>query len=70
LKKKLQSVLGAPGAVKRAEEVSLDDEPLGSPAPKAQIVSKPASKAVPPKEVDFDDDDESLSYFAKLANEE
>jgi len=70
LKKKLQSVLGAPGTTKRAEEVSLEDEPFNSVSPKTQIVSKPTSKAVPPKEVDFDDDDESLSYFAKLANEE
>lgn len=68
LKKKLQMVLHGSSNTKRAEEVSLEDDPI--PAPKAQVVSKPASKAVPPKEVDFDDDDESLSYFAKLANEE
>lgn len=68
LKKKLQMVLHGSSTTKRAEEVSLENDSI--PAPKAQVVSKPASKAVPPKEVDFDDDDESLSYFAKLANEE
>jgi len=69
LKQKLETVLSgttAPAA-RRAEEVELD-EPM-APAPKAQVVSKPAAKA-PPKEVDFDDDEESLSYFAKLANDD
>lgn len=69
LKQKLEAVLSgttAPAA-RRAEEVELD-EPI-APAPKAQVVSKPAAKA-PPKEVDFDDDEESLSYFAKLANDD
>lgn len=69
LKQKLESVLSGTTApvARRAEEVELDD-PV-APAPRAQVVSKPAPKA-PPKDVDFDDDDESLSYFAKLANEE
>ena len=68
LKKKLQMVLTGAAPAKRAEETELDDEPL---APKATVVSKPAStKPVPSKEVDFDDDEESLSYFSKLANEE
>lgn len=69
LKQKLESVLSGTTApvARRAEEVELDD-PV-APTPKAQVVSKPAPKA-PPRDVEFEDDDESLSYFAKLANEE
>ena len=69
LKQKLESVLSgtASAAARRAEEVDLEDNVAHTP--KAQVVSKPVAKA-PPKEVDFDDDEESLSYFAKLANED
>ena len=72
LKKKLDSVLsGSSVASKRAEEISLDDdEPMERSVPKAQVVSKATAKAVPAKDIDFDDDDESLSYFSKLANED
>lgn len=66
LKKKFDMVMGfAGGAVstKRAEEIDLDEE---VPAPVIQ--SKPTSpQKAPAKDIDFDDDDESLSYFAKLA---
>ena len=60
LKAKLQMVLasnGSPSA--RADEISLPEERA-----KPQL-----SKPVPKKEVSFDDEDDSLSYFAKLANE-
>lgn len=69
LKRKLQMVLAnnTNTAAKRAEETDLD--PLQHTAPKAQIVSKTATREIP-KDVDFDDDTESLSYFSKLANED
>ena len=71
LKKKFEMVMGLNGTAaapgKRAEEIDLaeDDAPWKEPVAKA---SKPTVKA-PPKEVDFDNDDESLSYFAKLAED-
>lgn len=70
LKQKLETVLSgtAGSAIRKAEEVDFEDDHV-APTPKAPVGSKPAAK-VPPKEVDFDDDEESLSYFAKLANEE
>jgi len=69
LKAKLDSVLNATSApaMRRIEE----DDVAEAPAPKA--VARQAAqpeKPAPKKEVDFDDDEESLSYFAKLANEE
>jgi hypothetical protein len=61
LKAKLDSVLnGSAASMPRAEEVKLADKP----------VVTAAAKPAPKKQVDFDDDDESLSYFAKLANDE
>jgi hypothetical protein len=69
LKAKLDSVLNATSApaMRRIEE----DDVAEAPAPKAvaRQAAQPA-KPAPKKEVDFDDDEESLSYFAKLANEE
>lgn len=61
LKAKLQSVLAPAGSsVVRAEETILEEErPVRAP------------KVAPKREEHFDDnDDESLSYFAKLANED
>lgn len=71
LKKKFEMVMGLNGATaaagRRAEEVDLEEEVVSKPA--ATVAqSRPAPKA-PPKEVDFDDDDESLSYFSKLAED-
>ncbi len=71
LKKKFEMVMGLNGGgapTKRADEINLEgiDE-----TPKSAFTQK-AEKApvkAPPKEVDFDDDDESLSYFAKLAED-
>ena len=65
LKKKLSMVLaaGAP-PVKPAEDVSLDEE--SSFKPQASRAAVPTPK----KDVDFDNDDESLSYFAKLASDD
>ena len=60
LKAKLTSVLSTAGATApRAEATSLDED---MPKP---VAAKPAAK---PK-ADFDEDD-SLSYFAKLANDD
>ena len=57
LKTKLESVLTGAANAPRAEETQLEDIP------------RPAAlKPVPKKETSFDDADESLSYFAKLAN--
>ena len=62
LKSKLEAVLSANGSsVGRAEEVDLDDPPFETAKPKA----KPKRE-----ELDLDEDEESLSYFAKLANED
>lgn len=62
LKAKLESVLSATGSVApRADKVELDDTPRQAAKP---------TKASPKEEVDLDDDDESLSYFAKLANDD
>ena len=71
LKKKLDMVLsGGTSAIKKAEEVTLgEDANYVQPATSA---ARPATapKAAPTKEVDFDDDDESLSYFSKLASDD
>lgn len=62
LKSKLEAVLSATGSsLGRAEEVDLDDPPFETTKPKA----KPKRE-----ELDLDEDEESLSYFAKLANED
>ena len=57
LKTKLESVLTGAANAPRAEETQLEDIPRPV-----------ALKPVPKKETSFDDADESLSYFAKLAN--
>lgn len=71
LKKKFDMVMGfAGGAIstKKAEDTYLDEE--FESAPKAQVSAAPKQvEKAPKKEVDFDDDDESLSYFAKLAED-
>ena len=60
LKRKLEQVLNATQtSVTRAESADLD-----SPRPSSKPAAKPAAAAQP---VDDEDDDESLSYFAKLA---
>jgi len=68
LKKKLTMVLsnGAP-PVKPAENVDLD-EVQSFTKTTAQANRTPAP--TPKKEVDFEDDDESLSYFSKLASDD
>ena len=71
LKKKLDMVLsGGTSAIKKAEEVTLGED--ANYVQPAAAASRPAvaPKAAPTKEVDFDDDDESLSYFSKLANDD
>jgi len=68
LKKKLTMVLAAGVApVKAAEEIDLD-ETLGTKP--TQASGPRASIPTPKKDVDFDNDDESLSYFAKLASDD
>ena len=71
LKKKLDMVLsGGTSAIKKAEEVTLgEDANYVQPATSAARPTA-APKAAPTKEVDFDDDDESLSYFSKLASDD
>jgi hypothetical protein len=74
LKKKFDMVMGLTGGAatsRKAENTYLDETPfepnvssdLESPVPTRKTEKAPA------KEVDFDDDDESLSYFAKLAED-
>lgn len=66
LKAKLESVISGAGAVvQRAEVVELD-EPRAETRPAAKVVK---STPKPAREIDSDDDD-SLSYFAKLANDD
>ena len=67
LKKKFEMVMGlsgAPVSTKRAEEIDLEED--DTPVRTVAKVEKAPVKA-PPKDVDFDDDDDSISYFAKLA---
>ena len=63
LKAKLNAVLST-AAAPRAESINLDDEPVQRAAPRVE------AKSAPTKEVDFDDDDESLAFFSKLANDD
>jgi hypothetical protein len=66
LKAKLNQVLGNPAASKRAEEIEID-EPVQRAAPSKPAAPKPVVKR---EEVNFEDDEESMSYFAKLANDD
>ena len=68
LKKKLNMVLsnGAP-PVKPAESVDLDEDTTFT-RPTAQAARIPTP--TPKQDVDFNDDDESLSYFSKLASDD
>jgi hypothetical protein len=70
LKKKFEMVMGLNGAstaaVKPAADVDLESD--YTPARVTQKAEKAPVK-VPAKEVDFDDDEDSLSYFAKLAED-
>ncbi len=71
LKKKFDMVMGLAGgtiSTKKAEDTYLDEEFESAPKVQATAAPKQVEKA-PKKEVDFDDDDESLSYFAKLAED-
>ena len=66
LKKKLNDVLsGDSFAPKSAAQMADDDEPASAPAP--SIKSKPAPA---PKAVNNDDDEDVMSYFQKIAQEE
>lgn len=65
LKSKLEFVLSSSGAsIARADETDLDEDKPAAKQP-AKPVSKPRND-----NVDLEDEDESLSYFAKLANED
>jgi hypothetical protein len=64
LKAKLESVLNVSGSSGvTAEKIELNEVPR-----EERPVVKPA--AAPKKETNFDNDDDSLSYFAKLANDD
>ena len=70
LKAKLQQVLSATGTAPSR----IDTVDLGEDIPRQAFKSKPEVpeakvERVKPKAVDLDDEDESLSYFAKLAND-
>lgn len=70
LKAKLQQVLSATGTAPSR----IDTVDLGEDIPRQAFKSKPEApetkvERVKPKAVDLDDEDESLSYFAKLAND-
>ena len=74
LKKKFEMVMGLSGNSvpgKRAEEIDLDNQmpTLKAASSTATQKAEKAPVKAPAKEVDFDDDDESLSYFAKLAED-
>ena len=72
LKRKLDMVLNTGAApARRAEETDLDVEEQVEETRPVVVAAKPAAKAPPPKrEMNFDDDTESLSYFSRLANED
>ena len=53
---------GSASTMSKADEIDLQEEQA--------VVSKPKAKAAPRQEIDLDEDDESLSYFAKLANDD
>ena len=64
LKAKLEQVLSTAGtSLARVDQVDLDE---GDESAIKQVLAKPNKKV----EVDLDDEDESLSYFAKLANDD
>ena len=66
LKAKLEQVLSTTSsAAPRVDKVELEEEIPHQVASAPKASAKPAKK-----EVDLDDDDESLSYFAKLANDD
>ena len=72
LKAKLDMVLNGGSAPKRAEEIDIAED-VGTA--ERSFAAKPARPAAPKPvvkkdEVNFDDDDESLSYFSKLANDD
>jgi hypothetical protein len=70
LKKKLDMVLGLAGGaapIKKAEEVDLDEDE--APVWPTKTTPKKEEKA-PPKNVDMDDEDDSISYFSKLAEDD
>lgn len=71
LKAKLHLVLAAAGTVVKAENVELDSSPVRQ-SREEEPIRKPAPKPVAkPKKEEVDlDDDEELSYFAKLANDD
>jgi hypothetical protein len=68
LAKKLKFVLGNSGAARKAEDLDDEDE-VEQPAAEKAEKSPKKQKKVEREEVDFDDDNDSLSYFAKLAEE-
>ena len=75
LKKKFDMVMSGNSAnARRAEDVSLDDDQVPTKtnvtnfAAKEKAAEKVPFKA-PPKEIDLTDDEDSLSYFAKLADD-
>ena len=71
LKKKFVMVMGLAGGTapgKRADETDLNEQVESAPKATRPVVEKAPVKA-PPKDIDFDNDDESLSYFAKLAED-
>jgi len=72
LKAKLDMVLNGGSAPKRAEEIDIAED-VGTA--ERSFAAKPARPNLPKPvvkkdEVNFDDDDESLSYFSKLANDD
>jgi len=76
LKSKLEQVLNASGSsTARADKIELGEastRPAFKPKEDAPRFESPAPKAEreKPKAVDLDDDSDSLSYFAKLANDD
>lgn len=71
LKAKLNMVLA--GGVAKTAEQSLDDETDGlpfTPNVKPKAVAAPSKPVVKKEEVNFDDDEESMSYFSRLAAED
>jgi hypothetical protein len=66
LKRKLNMVLAGNGTPTKKAEEDDENEVVKDSTSKVQVSKKPVKK----EDVNYDDEDDSMSYFAKLANED
>lgn len=71
LKKKLAAVLSNDGfSNKTAEELSFDEDVPSFSKPVPQSIAAPTPKVSKPAAIDEDEDEDTLAYFSRLANED